>query len=327
MRHGSSLRRCLRRVAGGLAALLGASASVAAQASPLHGPLVVFNAGSLALPMRDLLQAFQARHPGVRPAQESSGSLEAARKLSELGKIPDVLAVADFHVIPAVLIPAHATWYVSFARNAMVLLHGPRSRFASEITAANWHEILLRPGVRTGRSEPTLDPNGYRTLMVLQLAEAHLGQPGLAGRLLAAMPDRWVRPKEADLVALVQAGELDYAWSYYNIAQAMRMPFVALAPEVDLSDPARAAWYQQASVRLPGARRTGADSITIRGEPIVYALTIPTRAPHPATAARFVRFVLSADGQAILRRSGFSVVFPPVLGGPGRPPDAALPRP
>lgn len=276
--------------------------------------------------MRDLLRAFQGANPGVRPAQESSGSLEAARKLTELGKIPDVLAVADYHVIPSVLIPAHTTWYVSFARNSMVLIHTPRSRGADEISAANWHEILLRPGVRTGRSEPALDPNGYRALMVLQLTEAHLGQPGLAGRLLAAMPERWVRPKEADLVALVQAGELDYAWSYYNIAQATRLPFVRLAPEVDLSEPDLAEWYAHASVRLPGARLTAADSITLRGEPIVYALTIPTRAPHPETAAAFVRFVLSNDGQDILRRSGFSVIFPPLLGGPGRPPPGALPR-
>ncbi|MFN2317674.1 MAG: substrate-binding domain-containing protein [Gemmatimonadales bacterium] len=298
---------------------------VAAQA--VSGPLIVFNAGSLALPMRDLLRAFQAQHPGIRPAQESSGSLEAARKLTELGKIPDVVAVADFNVIPAVLIPKEATWYVSFARNAMVLIHTARSRGASEITADNWPEILLRPGVRTGRSEPALDPNGYRTLMVLQLVEAQRRQPGLADRLLAAMPERWVRGKSSDLVALVQAGELDYAWSYTNIAQATRLPFVRLGPEVDLSDPARADWYRQASVRLPGATRAPSDSITITGEPILFALTIPTRAPNPSAAAAFVRFTLSDAGQDILRRSGFTVVFPPTLGGPGRPPDGVFPRP
>ncbi len=315
----------LRPLAVGLAAWLPLAGPAAAQA--VAGPLTVFNAGSLALPMRDLLRAFQAQHPGIRPAQESSGSLEAARKLTELGKIPDVVAVSDFHVIPAVLIPEHATWYVSFARNAMVLIHTARSRGADEITAANWPDILLRPGVRTGRSEPALDPNGYRTLMVLQLVEAQRGQPGLATRLLAAMPERWVRAKSSDLVALVQAGELDYAWSYTNIAQATRLPYVRLDPTVDLSDPARADWYRQASVRLPGATRSPADSITISGEPIVFALTIPVRAPNPRAAAAFVRFLFSGAGQEILRRSGFTVIFPPVLGGPGRPPDGVFPTP
>ncbi|MFI5209603.1 MAG: tungstate ABC transporter substrate-binding protein WtpA, partial [Gemmatimonadales bacterium] len=76
------------------------------------GPLVVYNAGSLAAPFRDLLNAFVARNPGVVPAQENSGSVEAARKLTELGKIPDVIGVADYGVIPKLLIPKFAGWYV-----------------------------------------------------------------------------------------------------------------------------------------------------------------------------------------------------------------------
>lgn len=297
----------------------------AAAQQPLSGPLVVFNAGSLAAPMRELLRAFEVLHPAVRHAQESSGSLEAARKLTELDKIPDVIAVADYQVIPALLMPVHATWYVSFARNAMVLIHTPQSTGAREINGTNWWRILLRPGVRTGRSDPALDPNGYRTLLALQLTEAHLRMPGLSTRLLDAMPTRWVRPKEADLVALVQAGELDYAWSYRSIAVATRLPFVTLPPEIDLSDPARVEWYGQARVRVPGATAASADSIGIRGEPIVYGLTIPAQAPHRRTAEAFVRFLLSPAGGAILRRLGFTVLDPPIAAGPGRPPAGVLP--
>ena len=138
----------------------------------------------------------------------------------------------------------------------MVLVYSDRSAGAKEITRDNWWQvILLRPGVRTGRSDPALDPNGYRTLMVTQLAERHYRQPGLAARLLAAMPPRYVRPKEADLVALVQAGELDYAWTYRNIAVATGLRSVALPPEVDLSDPRLEATYRQATVRVPAGRR------------------------------------------------------------------------
>lgn len=316
------VRGILMVVVGATGVALGAAP---APAQALNGPLVVYNAGSLAAPFRDLLQAFAARHPGVRTMQESSGSLEAARKLTELGKVPDVLGVADYLVIPKLLIPGHATWYVSFARNAMVLIHSSRSIGANEIHAGNWQDVLRRPGVRTGRSDPALDPNGYRTLLALQLAEAQLRQPGLAASLLAAMPVRWMRPKEADLVALVQAGELDYAWSYRSIAVTGRMPFVSLPPEVDLSDPRREEWYAQASVRLPGPRLSSADSITVGGEPIVYALTIPTRAEHRVVAEAFVRFVLSAEGRAIVERNGLTMLTPPRAGGPGRPPVAVLP--
>ncbi len=289
--------------------------------SAVVGPLVVFNAGSLAKPFNDLLQAFERKFPGVETAQENSGSLEAARKLTELGKIPDVIGVADYGVISKILIPEHATWYATFARNAMVLIYTEQSIGASEINGQNWWQVLLRPEVRAGRSEPTLDPNGYRTLMAFQLAEKFYRQPGLAARLERALGSRYIRPKEADLTALVQAGELDYSWSYVSIARTAGLRYVDLPPEINLSQPDLAKWYGQARVQLPGARRAGADSVEFRGEPIVYALTIPLRAPHPQTAHAFIRFVFSPEGKSILEKNGFLVLDRPVPGGPERPPE------
>jgi molybdate/tungstate transport system substrate-binding protein len=292
---------------------------VAAQTTPA-GQLIVFNAGSLAKPFNDLLRAFKAKHPKVVPAQENSGSLEAARKLTDLGKTPDVIGVADYGVISKLLIPKHATWYATFARNSMVILYTNESSGAGEISGRNWWQVLLRPGVRTGRSDPALDPNGYRTLMVFQLAEEFYREPALAARLERASPPKYMRPKEADLTALVQAGELDYSWSYESIAKTVGLPYVDLSPEVDLSDPELAESYGRARVRLPGASRSGRDSVEFRGEPIVYALTIPTAAPHPLTAEAFVRFVFSPEGLALLRASGFTVLEKPLLAGPGKPP-------
>lgn len=323
MRPWSSL---FRAGAAGVLALVAAIPGARAQPAPLTGPLVVFNAGSLALPMRDLLRAFQAAHPGVRPAQESSGSLEAARKLTELGKIPDVLAVADQQVIPSLLIPRYATWFVSFARNAMVLAYHPRAPGARQINAGNWPDILLTPGVRVGRAEPALDPAGYRAIFTYQLAEAHWARPGLADSLRDASPARFVRAKSSDLIALVQAGELDYAWVYRSAAMAARLSYVVLGPEVDLSDPERGEWYGQASMRLPGLQLRG-DSIRVQGEPIVFAMTIPAGAPNRRAAESFVRFALSPAGRQLMRDAGFIIIDPPALGGPGRPPAGVLPSP
>ncbi len=300
------------------------SSPIAAQ-QPLAGSLVVFNAGSLAGAFRDLLARVRERNPGLDVRQESAGSLESVRKVTELSRAPDVLAVADASIIAELLVPSHASWYVTFARNALVLAYSERSLGASEVRTENWWQILLRPGVRTGRANPALDPNGYRALMALQLAERLYGVPGLAGSLLKAMPERFVRSKSADLIALVQAGELDYAWSYRSTVEAVGLAYVALPPEIDLSDPSRAELYRAASVRVPGVRSHEADSLTIIGEPIVYALTILTNAPNPRAAEALVTLLYSEEGQEVLRRHGFITVGHPLVAGSGTPPVGLIP--
>jgi molybdate/tungstate transport system substrate-binding protein len=291
-----------------------------AQSAPLQGELVVFNAGSLGLPFRNLLKAFKQANPEVRTSQESAGSLESARKVTELGKTPDILAVADYAIIPKLLIPAHAGWYATFATNSLVLAFRTESQGALEINIQNWYRVLLRSGIRTGRSDPALDPAGYRTLMVWQLAERYYQQPTLARLLTNASPPRYMRPKEADLTALLQLGELDYIWTYASIAHTNGFRWVDLPPEINLNDPSQAATYAEARVVLPGSNRAAKDSVEFRGEPIVYAFTIPRGAPHPEIAEAFVRFLFSQDGQRILVEAGLQPAVPPALGGPGEPP-------
>ncbi len=274
--------------------------------------LVVFNAGSLARPIRAALDTFAA-HEGVRVEQESAGSLETARKLTELGKVPDLIALADAEVFPRYLVPAQVDGYVEFAQNRMVLAYTDRSRFAQEMAPDTWWRILLRPGVETGRSDPHLDPNGYRSMLVWQLAEQYYGEPGLATRLETASPLRNVRPKEADLIGLLQAGEFDYIWSYESIARAIGLRYVRLSPAIDLSSPDSATSYARAAITVRGAR--AGDSVTFRGAPIVYAFAVPRAAPHPALAARFGAFLLSAEGRAILRREWLDAVDVPVVRG------------
>lgn len=283
---------------------------------PAAGPLVVYNAGSLARPMRAALDSF-ARREGVTAEQESAGSLETARKLTELGRVPDVIALADAEVFPQLLVPSQTTWYVHFARNRMVIAYTPRSRGASEIAADNWWRILQRPGVEVGRADPSLDPNGYRTLLTLQLAERYYEQRGLAARLLAAAPERNVRPKEADLVGLLQAGELDYIWSYESLAQAAGLSYLTLPHQIDLGAPADSAYYATASVKVRG--RTPRDTVVFRGQPIVYAFSVPREAPHRELAERFAAFLVSAEGRAALRAARLDALERPVVVGTGAP--------
>ncbi|HZO17452.1 MAG TPA: substrate-binding domain-containing protein [Gemmatimonadaceae bacterium] len=281
-----------------------------------EGPLVVFNAGSLARPLRAALDTFQLRE-GIRFEQEQAGSLETARKLTELGRVPDVIALADHEIFPQLLVPEHASWYARFARNRMVLAHTPRSLHVDAITPGNWWQIVLRPKVETGHSDPNLDPAGYRALLVMQLAERYYRQPGLADRLKRTIPARNIRPKEIDLVGLLETGELDYAFEYESVARGASLGYVELPDSVSLGSMRDSAFYATAMVRIVG-HRPGA-TITMRGEPIVYGLSIPRRAPHPRLAERFVRFLLSDDGRRVLRANHLDALDSTVASGTDAP--------
>jgi molybdate/tungstate transport system substrate-binding protein len=270
--------------------------------------LIVFNAGSLTAPFADLLREFGRIHPEVTPQQESSGSLDLVRKITELGKPCDVLAVADYEVIPSLLIPHYAEWYGIFARNQMVLMYTPSSKFAGEINAKNWHEILLRPRVQSGHSDPDADPAGYRTLLLWQLAEKYYQKPGLYEQLKKTVPPKNIRPKSVELVALLQTGELDYIYGYRSVAEQNGLSYVTLPPEIDLSDPSKADLYSTVSTQVAG-NKPGERKV-IKGLPILFALTIPKNAPHQQLAEEFIGFALSAEGQEMMKRSHLTLVSP-----------------
>ncbi len=280
-------------------ALLTASARSADAAHPgaraSADTVVVYSAASLAVPIRAALDTF-ARRTGTVVQQENGASLELARRITELHRVPDVIALADEEVFSTLLVPRAASWYARFARNRMVLAHTDRSAGAAGITTANWYRVLLGPDVRVGRSDPAMAPVGYRTLAVYRLAELFYRTPGLAARLEARTPPALIRSNASELVALLQAGELDYIIDYESLARANHLRYLRLPTEMDLGDPARAAQYARASVRV--ARRR--DTVTYIGAPIVYGIGVPRGAPHASAGARFLAFLLGPDGRALL---------------------------
>jgi molybdate/tungstate transport system substrate-binding protein len=268
--------------------------------------VVVFTAASLAVPIRAALNEF-ARRTGAVVVQENGASLELARRITELHRVPDVVALADEEVFPKLLVPRAASWYARFARNRMVLAYTDRSAGAASVSAANWYRVLQRPDMRVGRSDPTLAPVGYRTLAVYKLAEQYYRVPGLAARLEGRTPPALIRPNASELVALLQAGELDYIVDYESLARANHLRYLRLPMGIDLGDPARATEYAKVSVRVP--RRT--DTLTYTGAPIVYGIGVPREAPHAAAGARFLAFLLGPEGRALLGAHAVDVLRQP----------------
>jgi len=272
------------------------------------GKLVIFHAGSLSVPFREIAAAFEREYPDVKIVREAAGSRTCARKISDLHKPCDVMASADYTVIEKLLIPEHAAWCIKFATNEMAIVYSEESRRAKEIAAANWHEILADENVAFGRSDPNADPCGYRAVLTMKLAEKHYQSDGLAQRLLAK-DTKYIRPKETDLIAFLEVGEIDYLFLYRSVAEQHQLKYVVLPDEINLKNAAFASLYRSVSVEISG--KEPGSVITRKGEPMVYGVTIPRNAPNQNAALTFVAFLLARDkGMAIMKRNGQGSVVP-----------------
>ena len=274
-------------VAGGM--MLSLSANAASQ-----GKVIVFHAGSLTVPFVEMEKIFESKHPGTDILREAGGSTKMARMISELNKPADIMASADYAVIDKGLIPAKATWNIRFATNQLVLCYTDRSRFASDINAQNWYDILSREGVVWGHSDPNLDPCGYRSLMVLQLAEKYYNKPGLYNLLIANRPKENVRPKSVELVSLLKTGNMDYAWEYLSVAVQHELKYVVLPDEINLGNYRHDDFYKEAKVKVTG-KKPGT-WMTRTGSSCTYGITLIKEAPNPEGALTFLEYVLSPDG-------------------------------
>ncbi|MDY7001196.1 MAG: tungstate ABC transporter substrate-binding protein WtpA [Thermodesulfobacteriota bacterium] len=273
-----------------------------ASAEP-SGKVVIFHAGSLAVPFKAMEKSFEAMYPGVDVLREAGGSTKMARMISELHKPADIMASADFAVIDKTLIPGYASYNIRFATNQLVLCFTPKSKYAGEINDKNWYEILARKGVVWGHSDPNLDPCGYRSLMVLQLAEKFYNKPGLYDKLVANRPKENIRPKSVELIALLQSGNMDYAWEYLSVAVQHGLNYVTLDKRINLGDYKEDPFYKQAEVKVTG-KKPGT-FITRTGKSCTYGVTILDNAPNREGAEAFMTYLLDpAGGLKILKEMG-----------------------
>ncbi len=259
-----------------------------------EGKLTMFHAGSLTVPFAAMEKAFEAKYPKVDLQREASGSQKAARKISDLKKPCDIMASADYKVIDKLLIPQYSVLNIRFATNQLVLCYTDKSRFAGEINASNWYEILQRKGVVWGHSDPNLDPCGYRSLMVMQLAEKALGKPGLYDKLLANRPQENIRPKSVELISLLQTGNMDYAWEYLSVAVQHKLRYIVLPDEMNLGNYKYDPIYEKAVVKVTG-KKPGT-YMEMKGKSCTYGVTLIENAPNREAAVAFLAYMLDPEG-------------------------------
>jgi molybdate/tungstate transport system substrate-binding protein len=141
------------------------------------------------------------------------------------------------------------------------------------------------------------------------LAEKHYNQNQIIELLQKDL--NYVRPKEVDLLSLLEIGAIDYIFIYRSVAQQHSLEYIVLPDEINLKSPKYGAFYKTASVKISGKKPN--EFITKNGEPMIYGLTIPDNSQDKLLAIEFTEFFLSEKkGMKIIERNGQKSLIPAI---------------
>jgi molybdate/tungstate transport system substrate-binding protein len=249
------------------------------------GDVDVFSAGSLdTLMTKSVGPAFHAA-TGYTLVDTSHGSGTLAANIKDKVAVADVFvsaSPADDAILQGASNGDWVSWYASFAASPEVLGYYPRSKFAKDLQTMPWYKVIMMPGFRLGRTDPSQDPGGVLAAEALDQTAVAQHLPALK-TLAAETSDEYAEdPEEAD----IQTGALDAAFMYEADANSQGSPFVKL---------------------------TG---VSLAGD---YTIALVNRAPHLAAAEAFIKFLLGPAGQAEMRADQFEIVSPAKVSGSGVP--------
>ena len=275
----------------------------------------VLYAGSLANVMETDVGPSFSRATGYKYLGEAKGSVLSANLIKEKLRTPDVFISADPKVNQRLMGNENGDlvrWFATIFGNEMVLGYNPNSRFAAELkeVATNetrLYEILQEKGFRLGRGDPELEPKGYRTLFLFALAEKHYQRPGLAVKILNNPEHPTLIFPEEQLVARLEAGQLDAGIFYRNEVAEHSLPFIGFPRELNLGDPDLDSQYGAATYVSPQGTKYA-------GSAIVYSITIPENARNREGAIALVSFLLSDEGRKIVEKHALRLIRPLVSG-------------
>ncbi|WP_375542598.1 extracellular solute-binding protein [Paraburkholderia sp. CNPSo 3272] len=268
-------------VMSGVMGAMGASANAFADESDVN----VLYAGSLVNLMEKSVGPAFEKETGLHFKGYAAGSNKIANEIKGKLRRGDVFISASPKVNASLMGEPngnHVTWYVNFAESPLLVGYNAKSRFANDFKTKKWDQVLQEPGIRLGRTDPKLDPKGAFTVELMTKAAQAYNQPDLVQKTLGA-PDNpeQVLPEET-LVGRLQSGQLDAGFFYSTETSDLKIPAIHPAPELNIK--------------------------------ANYTLTILNDAPNSAGAARFVNFLLSAEGRKLLAEHGVDVTRPAVNG-------------
>jgi molybdate/tungstate transport system substrate-binding protein len=244
----------------------------------------------------------------------AAGQLSSEIAANELPGVNVFQSVGSDNITP--LQPKYTHWYVQYAGNKMVVAYNPNSKYAPEFEAIasgkkplkDLFTLLQTPGLKLGRTDPNIDPQGRYFIEMLELAQMYYNLPAdtvtkIVGSPLAS-PNSSQIFAESSLDATLESGQLDAASAYYTQAVELHLHYIALPDAINLGDAALAAQYGKATITTTS---NGSSSVH-SGEPLVMDITIIGKATPAAIA--FVKYTLSSAGIAQYKQAGFTLLTP-----------------
>ena len=248
----------------------------------------------------------------------ASGDLESDIASGEIS--PNVFeSVGGDNIMP--LEPKYTKWYVQYAGNSMVLAYNPNSKYASQFKAfadgskplSGLFTLLETPGLKLGRTDPNIDPQGRDFIYMLELAQSYYHLPSDTVSKILGTTDFGTATSsqifaESSLDATLQSGQLDASSAFLTQAIELHLDYIPLPSAINLGDVALAAQYAKATVTVT----SNGQKTTKSGSPQWIDITIIGK-PTPA-AISFVKYTLSPAGLALYKTGGFRLATPVVTG-------------
>jgi molybdate/tungstate transport system substrate-binding protein len=253
----------------------------------------------------------------------SSGDLETDIASGEIH--PNVFeSVGGDNITP--LEPKFTNWYVQYAGTSMVVAYNPKSKYASQFKAIadgskplqDLFTLLETPGLKLGRTDPNIDPQGRDFIYMLELAQMYYHLPSDTAAKILGTSDFGSASSsqifaESSLDSTLESGQLDAASAFVTQAIELHLDYIPLPAAINLGSAADAAQYAKAKVTITGGK-------TKSGSPQVIDITIVGN-PTPAAIA-FVKYTLSPAGLAQYKTGGFTLLTPTVTGSTSSVPSA-----
>jgi molybdate/tungstate transport system substrate-binding protein len=204
----------------------------------------------------------------------------------------------------------------------MVVAYNPKSKYASQFKAfadgskplSGLFTLLQTPGLKLGRTDPNIDPQGRDFIYMLELAQSYYHLPSDTVSKILGTSDFGTASSsqiyaESSLDATLQSGQLDAASAFITQAVELHLDYIKLPAAINLGDAALAADYAKATVTI---KPPGGTTTVKSGSPQVIDITIIGK-PTPAGTA-FVKYTLSPAGLAQYKAGGFTLITPAVVG-------------